>query len=71
MKKKTVFLLGGFVLGVGVSKYWRELTKQGIKVGIQAGQKFDELSQVAREELSDVAAEAQSELANESARADS
>ena len=71
MKKKTVFLIGGFLLGVGVSKYWREITKQGIKVGMQAAQKFDELSQVAREELADVTAEAQSELANESSRSNS
>jgi hypothetical protein len=71
MKKKTAFLLGGFVLGVGVGKYWREITKQGIKAGIQAAQKFDEISQVAREELADVAAEAQSELSNESARPNS
>jgi hypothetical protein len=60
--KKTLFLTG-LVSGVVLANWWRELAKEGIKLGIQAGHKINEISQKAKEELEDVAAEATAELA--------
>lgn len=59
--KKTLFLTG-LVSGVVLANWWRELAKEGIKLGIQAGHKINEISQKAKEELEDVAAEATAEL---------
>jgi chaperonin GroEL (HSP60 family) len=59
--KKAIFLTG-LVSGVVLARWWRELAKEGIKFGIQAGHKINEISQKAKEELEDVAAEATTEL---------
>lgn len=64
MKKSTLFL-AGLGLGVYVAHKWRNLAKEGMKLGIQAGQKLNEISQQAREEIEDVAAEATAELAEQ------
>lgn len=64
---KTIFL-GGLVIGSVVTKYWRVLAKEGIKAGIVASGRFEELAQVAREELEDVTAEATSELEHKPVR---
>lgn len=58
---KTVFV-GGLVIGSVLTKWWRVIAKEGIKAGMVAGERFEELAQVAREELEDVTAEATSEL---------
>jgi hypothetical protein len=62
--KKTLYL-AGLVSGVVLTHWWRSLAKEGIKFGIQAGQRLNEISQKAREELEDVAAEATHELAQQ------
>jgi hypothetical protein len=62
--KKTLFV-AGLVSGVVLTQWWRSLAKEGIKFGIQAGQRLSEISQKAREELEDVAAEATHELAQQ------
>ncbi|HVR95034.1 MAG TPA: hypothetical protein VMW27_00360 [Thermoanaerobaculia bacterium] len=56
--KKTLFF-AGLVSGVVLSRWWRSLAKQGIKLGIQAGQT---LSEIAREELGEAATEADQEM---------
>lgn len=60
--KKTSFIVG-ILSGIFLAQWWRVLIKEGIKAGIVASHKIEELSQVAREELEDVAAEATEELA--------
>lgn len=59
---KKVFFVGGLVSGVVLANYWRTVAKEGIKLGIQAGSKFGEIAQKAREELEDVTAEVAEEL---------
>ena len=58
--KKTMFF-AGLVSGVVLSRWWRSLAKEGIKLGIHAGQRLSEMSQKAREEIEGVAAEATQE----------
>lgn len=62
--KKTLFV-AGLVSGVVLTRWWRSLAKGGIKLGIQAGQRLNEISQKAREELEDVAAEATHDIARQ------
>lgn len=69
MFMKKVFFVGGFFSGVVLASCWRTVAKQGIKLGIQTGQKIGEIAQTAREELEDVAAEATEELAPKQKRA--
>ena len=59
--KKTTFLLG-LLSGLFLANWWRSLLKEGIKAGILASKRVEELSHVAREELQDVAAEVTQEL---------
>ncbi|HEX7999708.1 MAG TPA: hypothetical protein VF528_15075 [Pyrinomonadaceae bacterium] len=59
--KKTLFVVG-VLSGVVLSRTWKVLTKEGIKVGIKAGRKFRELSQQAIEDIEDIAAEASEEV---------
>ncbi|MBD0324906.1 MAG: hypothetical protein ICV68_00660 [Pyrinomonadaceae bacterium] len=59
--KKTLFVVG-LLSGVVLSRTWKTLTKEGIKVGIKAGRKFRELSQQAIEDIEDIAAEASEEV---------
>ncbi len=61
MKKKSLFTIG-LITGVVLSRTWRVLAKEGIKVGIQAGRKVKELSQQAMEDIEDIAAEAAEEV---------
>jgi hypothetical protein len=62
--KKTLFV-AGLVSGVVLTNWWRSLAKEGIKLGIHAGQRLHEISQKAREELEDVAAEATQEISQQ------
>jgi hypothetical protein len=62
--KKLLFLAGlasGFVL----AQNWKGLTKEGIKIGIQAGRKIREVSQQALDDIEDVTAEAMVELSQQ------
>jgi hypothetical protein len=63
MKKKSFFL--GLVSGVVLAYHWRTITKEGIKVGIQAGRKVREISQQAMEDIEDLAAEATHEVSEQ------
>jgi len=65
--KGTLFLTG-LASGMALTVYWRSLAKSGIKLGMQATQKINELSQKAREEIEDLAAEAQAESAQPGAK---
>jgi len=69
MKKGTMFL-AGLAVGVYVTQKWRTLAKDGIKLGMQAGQKLNEISQQAREEIEDMTAEAKAELVEQAAQAE-
>ncbi|HVF55640.1 MAG TPA: hypothetical protein VM934_05795 [Pyrinomonadaceae bacterium] len=63
MKKRTFFAgLVGLATGVVLAQNWRVVTKEGIKFGIKAGRKINELSQQAMEDVGDLAAEATQEL---------
>lgn len=59
--KKSLFI-GGVIVGSVVTRWWRVIAKEGIKAGILAGERFEELAHIAREELEDVTAEATAEL---------
>jgi hypothetical protein len=63
MRKKSFFV--GLLSGVVLAYNWRVITKQGIKLGIQAGRKVREISQQALEDIEDVAAEATEEVEGE------
>jgi hypothetical protein len=65
MKKRT-FLIG-LVSGVVLTKTWRPLAKNGIKLGILTGLKVREFSQQAMEDIGDLVAEATDELTVEAA----
>lgn len=63
MKKRTFFAgLVGLASGVYLAQHWRELTKEGIKLGIRTGLKVREISQQAMEDIEDLTAEAAQEL---------
>ena len=64
--QKGAFFLTGLAAGVALTYWWRPLAKRGMRLGIQATHKLNELSQKAREELEDVAAEATAETAQPS-----
>lgn len=59
--KKRLFV-AGLVSGLVLSRTWRVLTKEGIKVGIRGGRKLNELAQEFVEDVQDVTAEALEEL---------
>lgn len=59
--KKGVFIVG-LVSGLVLSRTWKVLTKEGIKVGIRAGRKLNEFSQQVVEDIQDITAEALEEL---------
>lgn len=63
MKKRTLLVgLAGLASGVLLAQHWRPLTKEGIKLGLKAKSKFQEVSQQAMEDFSDLTAEANQEL---------
>ncbi len=62
---KLVLFGTGLASGVVLTHFWRVLVKEGIKLGMQAGVRLNQISQKAREEIEDVAAEANAELAHE------
>lgn len=63
MKKKAFFF--GVLSGVALAYHWRVLTKEGIKLGIRAGMKVQEISQQAMEDIQDIAAEATEEVSTQ------
>lgn len=67
--KKGVFVVG-LVSGLVLARTWKVLTKEGIKVGIRAGRKLNELSQQVMEDIEDMTAEALEELEKEQPEAD-
>lgn len=66
MKKRTFFAgVVGLASGVVLAHKWRELTKEGIKLGIRATHKVREISQQAVEDIGDLTAEATQEVSQQ------
>ncbi len=63
MKKRSMApFLTGLTAGVLIAANWRKIAKEGIKFGIVAGRKLNEVSAEALEDLQDLTAEAVEEL---------
>jgi len=63
MKKITYVL--GLASGVALACSWRFLAKEGIKAGVKAKRKLQEVSQMAMDDIEDVSAEAFGELGDQ------
>jgi gas vesicle protein len=63
MNKKPFFF--GLLSGVVIAYHWRVIAKEGMKVGIRAGRKGQEILQQAMEDIEDIAAEATEEASEQ------